>query len=55
MRNTAKSILTTIPAKTIMSNTFDFFFIDFTVFAKAAKEILNNTEYLCVKLANLFD
>ena len=42
MRNTAKSILTTIPAKTIMSNTFDFFFIDFPLIFRVQQGILNN-------------
>ena len=31
MRKTAKMILTTIPAKTIMSNTFELLVIDHTV------------------------
>jgi len=32
MRNTAKIILTTIPAKTIMSNNFEFLSMDFSGF-----------------------
>jgi hypothetical protein len=40
MRNTARSILTTMPAKTIISNTFDFFFIEFPlVFLIAARNL----------------
>ena len=42
MRNTAKSILTTIPTKTIMSNTFDFLFIEFPLIFRVEQGILNN-------------
>jgi len=42
MRNTAKSILTTIPAKTIMSNTFDFLCIEFPLIFHVRQGILNN-------------
>ena len=42
MRNTAKSILTTIPAKTIISNIFDFFFIEFPLNFPVLQGILNN-------------
>ena len=34
MRNTAKMMLTTIPAKTIMSNTFELLVIKNTVFER---------------------
>ncbi len=42
MRNTAKSILTTMPAKTIISNTFDFFFIEFPLTFRVRQDFLNN-------------
>jgi hypothetical protein len=42
MRKTAKIILTTIPAKTIMSNTFEFLIIDFPLIFHVRQRILNN-------------
>jgi hypothetical protein len=42
MRNTAKIILTTMPAKTIMSNTFEFFFIEFPLIFRMRQGILIN-------------
>lgn len=39
MRNTAKIILTTIPAKTIMSNNFESLFMNFSV------SVLTNDEF----------
>jgi hypothetical protein len=44
MRNTAKSILTTMPAKTIISNIFDFFFIEFPLTFRVRQGILNNIQ-----------
>jgi hypothetical protein len=44
-------ILTTIPAKTIMSNTFEFLFMLFLWF-RAQRQILNNTRMgVCQEIA----
>jgi hypothetical protein len=49
MRNTAKIILTTIPAKTIMSNNFESLFMDSPVFSLLHEEFSITYGYLRVK------
>jgi len=49
MRNTAKIILTTIPAKTIMSNNFEFLSMDFSIFLLSNEEFSIAHGYLRVK------
>jgi len=49
MRNTAKIILTTIPAKTIMSNNFEFLFMGVLVFPHPNEKFSITHGYVCVK------